>query len=400
MGFMSMVFCFAPKLIAILLAVFAVLIGIGYVKNQLTFAFHRPNGWLALLYVAYLIGILFTNHPDIAAGYAENKLSFLVFPLLFSFKPNFQLRTHELLIGLVIGTSVASLLGIWNGIQLYQAGNSFLASFTTSFISPIHHPSYFAMLLVIAAVGNIWAFRNMAKYHNNRWLVPYCIFALIMFTLCLSLAGILFLILLITFFVLRWIYGRFGKIRFLIVLLAMPLLLFGLMSILPGIQTDMRNTKDAVIVFSRDPIQFVRSKNGPISGNEARLVMWTISAQEIRKYPLGVGTGNVDDYLTESLESYGLHELAEKKYNPHNQFLQTALEIGVPGLAILFIFLFSVARVAWQTRNKLLLLVLATLVFNSMFESMLQRQTGIVFYSFWICFLVLVSAVQKSPKNV
>jgi O-antigen ligase len=221
-----------------------------------------------------------------------------------------------------------------------------------------------------------------------------------MFTLCLSLAGILFLILLITFFVLRWIYGRFGKIRFLIVLLAMPLLLFGLMSILPGIQTDLRNTKDAVIVFSKNPIQFVRSKNGPISGNEARLVMWTISAQEIGKHPLGVGTGNVDDYLTESLESYGLHELAEKKYNPHNQFLQTALEIGVPGFAILFIFLFSVAKVAWQTRNKLLLLVLATLVFNSMFESMLQRQTGIVYYSFWICFLVLVSAFQKSPKNV
>lgn len=396
---MSMVFCFAPKLIAILLAVFAVLIGIGYVKKQLTFAFHRPNGWLALLYVAYLIGILFTNHPDIAAGYAENKLSFLVFPLLFSFKPNFQLRTHELLIGLVIGTSVASLLGIWNGIQLYQAGNSFLASFTTSFISPIHHPSYFAMLLLIAAVGSIWAFRDMAKWFNSAWLIPYCIFAFIMFTLCMSLAGIVFLFILLTYFILRWIYLRFGKLRFYIVLVLSPLVFFATLSNLPGINTDFQNTKRAVVTYVKDPVQFIQSKNGTISGNEARLVMWTVSVQEIAKHPFGVGTGNVDECLTKSLENYGLNALAEKQYNPHNQFFQTTLEIGILGLLLLLFFLFSALKVAWKTKNKLLLLVIVTLIFNSLFESMLQRQTGIVFYSFWICFLILVSSTKNQTNR-
>lgn len=394
-----MVFCFAPKLIAILLALLAMIVVVGYVKKYFTFTFYRPHVWLVLLYVAYIIGMLYTNHPDIAGGYAENKLSFFVFPLLFSFKPTFKLRTNELLIGLVIGTTIASLMGIAHGIQLYQAGNSFLGSFTTSFISPIHHPSYFAMLLLIAAVGSIWAFRDMAKWFNSAWLIPYCIIAFIMFTLCMSLAGFLFLFVLVTYFILRWIYHRFGKLLFYIVLVLSPLVLFFTLSNLPGIKTDFQNTKKAVVTYVKDPVEFIRLKDGSISGNESRLVMWTVAVQVIVKHPLGVGTGNVDDYLTQSLEKYGLHELAEKKYNPHNQFFQTALEIGVFGLLMLLLFLISSLNIAWKTGNKLLLLVIATLIFNALFESMLQRQTGIVFYSFWICFLVLVSSTNHQTRK-
>jgi O-antigen ligase len=216
----------------------------------------------------------------------------------------------------------------------------------------------------------------------------------------MSLAGILFLLLFTVFFLLRWIYYRFGKLRFYLVLVITPILLFTMLSNLPGIQTDFRNTKNAVFAFSKDPIHFVKSKDGPISGNETRLIMWTVTVQEIGKHPFGVGTGNIDDYLTISLENYGLHDLAQHKYNPHNQFLQTALEIGIPGLLILLLFLFSALKAACKTHNKLLILVLATLVFNCLFESMLQRQTGIVFYSFWICFLVLVSTFEKSHKNL
>lgn len=393
---MSMVFCFAPKLLAILLVFLTAFIIVGYVKKQLSFAVYRAHLWLALLYVAYLIGILFTNHPDIAAGYAENKMSFIIFPILFSIKPHFKLRTNELIIGLAIGTSIASVLGIINGIKLFLEGNTFIGSFTTSFISPIHHPSYFSMLLLIAAFGSFWSFRNHAKWFNLNWLVPFWAMALIMFTLCLSLAGILFLFLLLAFLFLRWINRRFGKPIFLLVLFISPLLLLITISNLPSIKTDFQNTKLAVIEYSKDPIKFVMSKSGEITGNESRLIMWTVSMQQISKYPGGVGTGNVDDYLTQSLENYGLHDLAQKKYNPHNQYLQTAVEIGILGLVVLLLFLISVIKIAWVSRNKLLLLVIATLVFNSFFESMLQRQSGIGFYSFWICLLVIQS--QTSPN--
>jgi hypothetical protein len=38
--------------------------------------------------------------------------------------------------------------------------------------------------------------------------------------------------------------------------------------------------------------------------------------------------------------------------------------------------------------------VVASLVVNSLFESMLQRQSGIVFYAFWMCLLTLISVTN------
>jgi hypothetical protein len=121
------------------------------------------------------------------------------------------------------------------------------------------------------------------------------------------------------------------------------------------------------------------------------------------QHPFGVGTGNVDDHLSYRLTLYGQTEMAKKdgengiQYNPHNQFLQTAVEIGVIGLLLLVTLFGSTLRFAWRHRNYALLIMTAALVFNSLFESMLQRQSGIVFFSFWICLLIVVST--SKPTN-
>ena len=83
------------------------------------------------------------------------------------------------------------------------------------------------------------------------------------------------------------------------------------------------------------------------------------------------------------------------QYNPHNQFLQTALEIGIVGLLLLLTLFGSTLRFAWKHRNYALLIMTACLVFNALFESMFQRQSGIVFFSFWICLLIVYSNSQQ-----
>ena len=125
--------------------------------------------------------------------------------------------------------------------------------------------------------------------------------------------------------------------------------------------------------------------------------MWTVTLEEIALHPLGVGTGNVDAHLSGRLKKYGQLDLAKKdehgaiQYNPHNQFLQTGIEIGVLGLLALLFMVGVTWRIARQHKNYLLMAVVASLVLNSLFESILQRQSGIVFYSFWICLLVMMT---------
>jgi Ca2+/Na+ antiporter len=79
--------------------------------------------------------------------------------------------------------------------------------------------------------------------------------------------------------------------------------------------------------------------------------------------------------------------------------LQTGLEIGIFGLlALLAPFVFAL-RYFKRSNNWLLLLVVGSLLFNMLFESMLQRQSGIVFYTIATCFLVLYAENKKHTNN-
>ncbi len=88
-------------------------------------------------------------------------------------------------------------------------------------------------------------------------------------------------------------------------------------------------------------------------------------------------------------------ELVEKNYNPHNQFLQIAAEIGLVGLAFFVCILFFIVRFALQRKDELLVFLVFSLILNSLFESMLQRQSGIVFYVMLICAMVTVIRLPK-----
>jgi len=89
--------------------------------------------------------------------------------------------------------------------------------------------------------------------------------------------------------------------------------------------------------------------------------------------------------MHQRLVELGLNQQAALNYNPHNQYLQIAAELGIIGLLLfLGILLYGIVW-AISTKNWLLLLVIFSLAINCLFESMLQRQSGIVFYCFWIC---------------
>jgi O-antigen ligase len=100
--------------------------------------------------------------------------------------------------------------------------------------------------------------------------------------------------------------------------------------------------------------------------------------------------------MHQRLVELGLNQQAALNYNPHNQYLQIAAELGIIGLLLfLGILLYGVVW-AISSKNWLLTLVMLSLMFNCFFESMLQRQSGIVFYCFWICILTSVLSETKT----
>jgi O-antigen ligase len=157
----------------------------------------------------------------------------------------------------------------------------------------------------------------------------------------------------------------------------------------PPLKSQWDDAKHFTVTFVNDPSTFLKDPANAENGSGVRLIMWTIATQVLKEHPFGVGTANVDDYLFSKLTKLKQHTLANKYYNPHNQYLQSGIEIGVIGLAVLLLLLIKATNLAWKQRNYLLLFIVVNLAFNMLFESMLQRQSGIVFYTFWITFLVV-----------
>jgi len=389
-----------PKTVALMVALMVLVVIIGHIKKQFFWKFSWPASLLIALYLAYFIGIFFSEDKSEGWKYAEYKMSFLLLPLLFSVVPKFNFKFHYSIYGLIAGILALIFIGLMNSFGCYSGHTSdwILYCFTSSIISPIHHPSYFSSFILFSIAAIVYG-KNQKWWGINKYtFFIYSIGSTLIYLLCLSLAGILFLGGITLILAMRFFYKKIGiKWLFPLWIIAVLFVVF-IGSKLTLIKDELISTSYSYAQFMGNPDGFLleRAHRESLPGNEVRLIMWKISVDLIFEHPFGVGTGSVDEYLNARLKRFGLHHLAQHSYNPHNQYLQTALEIGIVGLFILLGLIFSVVHLSIKYRSYLLLLLISGLAFNCLFESMLQRQSGVVFYSFWIC---LLTFKFKSEEN-
>jgi len=381
-----------PKLVAIGFVVMFVVCIYGLVKGQFELKLNAILWAFVFSYSLHLIGAFFTQDFPNAMKVLEYKLSFVLIPLLFAFRPKFKITLSYPILGLFVGIGSVSILGFVKAIAAFQASHNALVSFTSSNIC-IDHPTYFAAFTTVA-VGGMWFLHKKNTPGFSLWKVmPFLLFGVLMILLSYSMSAILFLFLVLAFLMVKWIYKKINRYLAIAVVAAAPLFLYFVVTNIPALKDEVNNSATAFKDYVSHPMEYIEGKDEAPTGDKVRLIMWTVTARECLNHPFGVGTGNVDSQLSNALQEVGHIEMSTKtpnneiRYNPHNQFLQTTMELGFLGLAV-FVFIL-VKGIQWGIRNKngLLILVIFCLSFNCLFESMLQRQTGIVFFTFWICLL-------------
>jgi len=397
-AFTTLVF---PKLTSLMVLLMLTMIIVGYIKKQLLWKLSWPTVFFVSLYLAYLIGIFYSLDKSEGLKYAEYKVSFLILPILLSFIPRFEFKLNYAFYGLVAGILALIFIGVLNSMNCYSERDSAWLKycFTSSYISPVHHPSYFASFILFAIAGVLFGRKESWWGLNIYSVTGFVVVGLMMYFLCLTLAGIIFLGIVLVALLLHYLYKRIG-LKWLIPLSFIAIFLAVIAGLnLPGFKYEIKESTQSYSEFASSPEAFLyrHAKEEYIPGNEVRLIMWKISIDLIAEHPFGVGTGSVDEYLNARLERYGLNQMAEEDYNPHNQYLQTTLEIGFIGLFLLLGLITSVIYFSIKYRSYLFLLLISGLAFNCLFESMLQRQSAIVFYSFWIP-LIILSLRKKSSE--
>ena len=208
--------------------------------------------------------------------------------------------------------------------------------------------------------------------------------------LCISSYGriVMLLALIVPFVSFYLIWGRQIRLRWLIIIAS------GIMSI--GLLVVVHSPR-IVSEFTQ-----LTTSNKSIEDVESRSVLWRTAFNLIKQRPVfGYGMGNHHQIFIEENARFGNELVFDKKYNVHNQYLETLLSGGLLGLVLLLLIFILIVSKQKDNRNLRFRLIVCCffIVYGIGFitESMLQRNIGVFPVVFW-CFILALNSCNKSKR--
>ncbi len=357
----------------------------------------RNRAALAMLafFVITLAGMIYTSNSSEGWQEVGVKISLLLFPLSLGSlaSPLSGKQVNALLKAYAIAMTLSAVylqlralsFYLWEGQMLFH--NDFVVY---SFIS-VH---YYALYLVFAIFILLHFLLQPAK--ARRWQLPLGVFAIAVLTISLMVCA--------------------ARLQLLLLLLGVSILLFyhyrrklpmgrmlGLqLSFIAGLAllAMLIPTSQKRIIEAYREVRAFSDSDSPYQTNH-RVYIWKHGLKVVAEnFWLGSGTGAANDLLYEKLkheearfwESYtSYYTLARKKYNFHNAYLQAFAGHGILGLLIVLgIFILAFRQMGPPQFISLLFLLFTALSFLT--ESMLERQAGTLFFSFFYGLLIILPA--------
>ena len=346
---------------------------------------------LLILYALLIGGLCYTDEPERGLMELEIKLSFLIFPLLSWLLPNIGLESfRKISYSFVLGCLAFLIVTVTRAAFIsFQAHDLYFMSYEN--LSWYIHPTYAALyqsfgiyLLADAALEKKYLL-NKPRLHA---IAMACM--LIFIGLLASKAGLIGAIIAIALCSWKAFQKRiaFGKI--MTGAFAATTIVIATTAFLPQsahrvqmAMQDLHVTENPTATGATTGASEVHTVS--LSSTQLRLVTWQASWHVLLAHPFGAGTGGVQKILDNLYLMEGETFAEEHHLNSHNQFLQTGAEHGWPGLAVLILLLFALVRFVSISTGLHVAQVFALLCgMNFLFESFLEVQAGIVFFSFWL----------------
>lgn len=230
----------------------------------------------------------------------------------------------------------------------------------------------FALAIVYSELVNT----NVIKW-EYYFFIPFFFFSLAVFY---NRTSIIVVFILTLFFMVAYLKKK-GNLKFLIGFIAFFLFSATWVVNRPIVQSKFKEMAHIDL-------------NGPTNygnGIYSRMLSWECSWQQIKNAVfIGSGTNNTSQLLTDCYEKKIGNEAVQvvEAYNAHNQFLQTALDLGYVGLLVLLLIYARMLYVSIKKKDMLLLFFFIIMSLFGMTESFLIRQWGIVFFVFFTPYLM------------
>lgn len=350
-----------------------------------------PGFWSMLFLLLHLIGMAWTTNTDFGWFDIGIKLPLFILPALAFLPGRAETGREAVVMGFVLGNVVAVLLSLGLAtVHLFQADEQGWLEFYSSRFSAFLHPSYFAWYLCIALAAWLLGDLHGAYGPAMRWVITAILCAGVVLTG--SRMGWIALPLVLSWVVLaRW-QDRLSRAT----------ALWSLAASIAGACLVLASS-----VYARERLMEmfrpVQEKDAATSSAE-RVLIWRSAREVISKdLPWGTGTGDVKDELIASYHAHGFVHGEELRLNAHDQFLQSAAALGLPGaiaLAAMFLLpLLAGSRDRTDPWRALRACVLVITVLNLSVESMLETQAGVMAWAFtcWVLWWPRAMVASSRP---
>lgn len=341
---------------------FLVLVISLFYTTQLSEGFDLVIRSLSLL----LFPILFLFVKEDASS-VRKLFDFLLYGLVFSFFMNLFSVVYE-----VINFAVITDVPFWNRISIYWK------LFMNEQFSALINPSYVSLYILLVLSY------YLKKELNSVWRL---LTVLVLFVYLLLLASeAAYYTLFIMAVLLVWKVKDRSK-RYMLILMV----ILGTIVFVNNPHFFKEPTFDSIRTTKVDD-----RADLPITERD-RWLTWKAAVQVIEEAPfLGYGVGDAKDVLVGKFKELGpeYDNHVKRRYNAHNQFLQTWLETGVFGVFMLMFIFTWLAFYMRRSSNEFA--VFLALFIALMFESMLVRFNGIVFFSIIVPLLLKKKSILSS----
>ena len=254
-------------------------------------------------------------------------------------------------------------------------------------LSEIHLP-YLGILFVFSALLVLKELLSQKIKFNWELVAKSLTIGLLLFSVIAFAARLALMIFLIVSFYL--VFKRasfFGKSIFLISIVALCFLMLSLPS--------SKKRIDEIIYTKME----LPNKNQKSEEVNFRYGIYNCVNKVLKEnWLFGVGPGNVQNELNKCYASYtykNYDDYTNVEYNSHNQYLDIWLKYGIFGLIFFLFFLF------WGIKNSnenygifLFIIVIAMLT-----ENILNRQVGVIFFTFFNS-LFFINRIDNFEKSI
>lgn len=350
--------------------------------------------WMMLFYLLHATGMLYTENYSYGGLDLQIKLSFLLMPLLVDQIPLPASAFRRLTRSFIAGCTLFSLVLLMNALLEYSIWHNRSSFFYTDFGS-LQHVAYLTLYINCSLFFLADEFFRLpgSRLRNRYLLVIWMIFLVVIITLLASRTAQMATLVSLCLYLFLLRRKKSSVASSLIFSGATAVAMILIFLLISGNMNRFDEPVAPAVAANANNINV--SESSTIQHN-VRFEVWKNTLKVYSQHPfLGVGTGDIKEALNHQYEVAGFHEGLEFNLSPHNQFLHTLLLLGIPGIITLLLIFGLAARNAIIHHNIIIPVLLIAVFINCMTEGILEKQAGVLFFTF---FLVILTG-QKEETN-